>query len=151
MFATAGAVFFLHLGVQPVLSGSMRPAFGPGSLIVTRPIPTSAVHAGEVVMFRPPGETAAYAHRVVSVSGSAGHTIITTKGDANAAPDKWRAQLLGTHVPKVVWSVPWIGRAAVALHGSRLRVVVAVLAAIAMAVAVGQRLTAHRSHPVPTH
>jgi len=109
MIAGAVAVFSLHLSVRPVLSGSMRPDFAPGSAIVTRPIPTSQVHPGEIIVFSPPGSSAEDAHLVVSVSGPAAHPVITTKGAANRTADPWRLRLEARTVPQVVAKVPWIG------------------------------------------
>jgi hypothetical protein len=70
-----------------------------------------------IVLFVPPGEHSEFAHRITSVSGGPSHPIITTKGDANKAPDPWRAQLDSASVPEVVASVPWIGRVMVGMRG----------------------------------
>lgn len=107
--ALAASVFWLHIGIQPVLSGSMRPTYGPGWAIVTRPIPVSQVKPGDIVVFTPPGESAQFAHRVVKVSDGSTHPVITTKGDANPVPDPWHARLDSSSVPKVVGEVPWLG------------------------------------------
>jgi signal peptidase I len=107
--AGAVAVFSLHLSIRPVLSGSMRPTYAPGWAIVTRPTPTSQVRPGEIIVFTPPGSSAQYAHLVVSVSGPAGHPVITTKGDANRTADPWHLRLHGSTVPTVVAKVPWLG------------------------------------------
>jgi signal peptidase len=105
----AVAVFWFHLSARPVLSGSMRPRFAPGSVIVTRSLPVNQVRPGDIIMFTPPGWSASVAHRVVSVSGPADHPVISTKGDANPVKDPWHARLNGTTVPEVVASVPWLG------------------------------------------
>ena len=89
----------LHLAIQPVLSGSMRPTFSPGAVVITRSIPTSSIRPGDIILFVPPGDTSQYAHRVTSVSGPAGRPVITTKGDANPAPDGWHAQIVGRRSP----------------------------------------------------
>jgi signal peptidase I len=102
-------VFWFHLSARPVLSGSMRPTFAPGSVIVTRALPVSQVRAGDIIMFTPPGWNASVAHRVVAVSGPADHPVVSTKGDANPVKDPWHARLNGTTVPEVVASVPWLG------------------------------------------
>ena len=150
MLGAAAAIVLLHVGLQPVLSGSMRPAFGPGALLVTRSIPTAHVRPGQVIVFRPPGEASAYAHRVQSVTGVAQHPVITTKGDANAAPDAWHAEVLGTHVPEVITSVPWLGRAFVAFHGQQFRLLIAAFAGIALAWTAAQRVrVGARIHRVP--
>jgi len=105
----AVAVLWLHIGIRPVLSGSMRPTYAPGWAIVTRQIPLSAVRRGDIIVFTPPGSDAQFAHRVTSVSGPANDPIVTTKGDANPSPDAWHLRLEGTTVPEVVTEVPWLG------------------------------------------
>jgi signal peptidase I len=111
------AVFAFHLSVRPVLTGSMRPAYGPGALLITRPVPVRDLHKGMIVLFVPPGEHAEFAHRITSVSGTSSAPVITTKGDANEAPDPWHAQLTSTSVPQVVATVPWFGRFMVGIRG----------------------------------
>lgn len=120
--ACAVAVFWLHIGVRPVLSASMRPTYGPGWAIITRPIPVNQVRPGDIVVFTPPGESAEFAHRVMTVSGPSEHPVITTKGDANPAPDPWHARLDGSTVPEVVGEVPWVGYAIVDLKDQWARV-----------------------------
>lgn len=59
-----------------------------------------------------------FAHRITSVTGSPSHPVITTKGDANPAPDPWHAELTSATVPEVVASVPWAGRLLIGMRGS---------------------------------
>ena len=66
----AFAVVAFHIEVRPVLTGSMVPTYGPGSLLVTKPVPVTDLHKGMIVLFVPPGERAEFAHRITSVSGS---------------------------------------------------------------------------------
>ena len=113
----AVSVFTLHLGIRPVLTGSMRPDYGPGAVLLTRQIPTSSLRPGMIVLFVPPGEHAEYAHRITSVSGTADAPVITTKGDANKAADPWHARITASRVNEVVGSVPGIGRLLVLLRG----------------------------------
>ena len=103
------AVFWLHLGLRPVLSGSMRPTYGPGWAVVTRPLPVGQLRPGDIIVFRPPGSNVAFAHRVTSVSGPSGQPVVTTKGDANRYADPWRMRLESKTVPVVVAEVPWLG------------------------------------------
>ena len=110
-------VVTMHLELRPVLTGSMRPTYGPGALLVTRPVPVENLHKGMIVAFAPPGEHAEFAHRITSVTGPPSAPIITTKGDANPAADPWHAQLTTTTVPEVVATVPWVGRLMVGLRG----------------------------------
>lgn len=127
----------LHLGFRPVLTGSMRPTYGPGALLVTKQISVRSIHPGMIVVFTPPGEHAEFAHRITSVAGVPGRPIITTKGDANTAPDPWHAQLTSSSVPVVVVAVPWAGRLLVGLRGP-LQLVLIVLGGV-MAAGAGAR------------
>jgi signal peptidase I len=113
--------YVLHLGVSPVLTGSMRPSFAPGDAVVTRPVAVTRLHRGMVVVFVPPGHTDGYAHRIVSVSGSPSHPVLVTKGDANPAPDHWRVTLSSPTVPQVVGSVPKAGYVLASLREPRWR------------------------------
>jgi len=49
LFVAAGLLFFMHLSIQPVLTGSMRPTYGPGWAIVSRSIPITSVRLGMIV------------------------------------------------------------------------------------------------------
>jgi signal peptidase I len=110
-------VITLHLSLRPVLTGSMRPAYGPGAILVTKPVPVQDLRPGMIPVFIPPGEHAEFAHRITSVSGSPSDPIITTKGDANKAPDPWHAHIGSATVPVVVAAQPWLGRLMVGIRG----------------------------------
>jgi signal peptidase len=114
----AVAVLALHLGFRPVLTASMRPTYGPGALLVTKPVPVQSVRPGMIVVFTPPGEDVQFAHRITTVTGAHSHPVITTKGDANPAPDPWHAELTSATVPEVVATVPWVGRLLIGMRGS---------------------------------
>ncbi|MFC7850165.1 signal peptidase I [Arthrobacter sp. NPDC057388] len=107
--AVCVAAPLLHIGYSPVLTGSMRPAFAPGDLLVTAPKTVTELQPGDVAVFTPPGESAPYAHRVTALTGAPDHPVLTTKGDANPAPDHWRARLDQDQVPVVVTTVPYAG------------------------------------------
>ncbi len=115
--ALAFSVVVFRVEVRPVLTGSMTPTFGPGALLVTRPVPVADLRKGMIVLFVPPGEHAEFAHRITSLTGSRTDPVLTTKGDANLAPDPWHARLTSTSVPEVVATVPWVGRLLVGLRG----------------------------------
>jgi len=116
--AIAVTVITLHIGVRPVLTGSMQPDYGPGAVLVTRQVSTASLEPGMIVLFVPPGEHAQYAHRITTVHHTADGTIVTTKGDANRTADPWHARITATRVSQVVGSVPGIGRVLVALRGT---------------------------------
>ena len=80
--------------VETVLSGSMEPLFRPGDLLVVVPEPLTDVRPGQILSFHAPTpDHRVETHRVVRVIHPGAHPIIITKGDANSAPDPWRARL----------------------------------------------------------
>jgi signal peptidase len=116
MLIVAGGIVVLHLGVSPILTGSMTGTFDAGSIVITRMVPVQTIKPGDVLEFRPPGQLDSYAHRVQTVTAGTAGPVITTKGDANPTPDSWKAQLTGPTVRQVVFHVPQLGRVIVALH-----------------------------------
>ena len=93
-----------------VLTGSMTPAYPPGSLVVVRPVEPSEVRIGDVVTYQlRSGEPAVATHRVVGVGWSAdGERLLTTQGDANPLPDA--EPVRGVQLRGEVWySLPWVG------------------------------------------
>lgn len=90
-----------------VLSGSMEPAIGTGSVVVVqKALKTFSV--GDVITFKRSGGDPV-THRVVSVKTENGETFYETKGDANATPDASlvnHTNVLGS----VVWTVPHVGK-----------------------------------------
>jgi signal peptidase len=123
----------LHLNIRPVLTGSMRPTYGPGAVVVTEPVPVTELRPGMIVLFTPPGEHDQFAHRIVTVTGPRTTPIITTKGDANRYPDPWHAQLTSATVPRVVATVPFVGRLMVGLRGS-LQLLLIIIGGLTVAV-----------------
>lgn len=96
-----------------VLSGSMRPVFDPGDLIIDNPITreqAGRLVAGDIITFHINNSSASnlITHRIVAVnpqSGPNGQVTYETKGDANNTPDVTPVapeQIVGTyrgHVP----------------------------------------------------
>ena len=99
--------------VLPVLSGSMEPMISAGDLAVAAPKPTGSVRTGDVIVFHPPGEDHLVVHRVVSVVSAEGGPVIRTKGDDNAKPDRWNAELNGETAWEVRRVIPKLGHVAV--------------------------------------
>lgn len=121
LLAAAGllgiARFALHVDASPVLTGSMRPTFAPGDAVITRPVAVDRLRPGMVIEAVPPGESAPYAHRVISVRRQAGTVVVRTRGDANSAPDPWRDTFSQSTVPHVVGSAPKLGYVIEAVRG----------------------------------
>ncbi len=107
-----------HLQLEPALSGSMRPVFRPGDLVVAKQTSTSTLHVGEVIAFYPPGTTGSpVMHRIVTLTPTATGPKITTKGDANNVADPWGAVTLASpSTYRLVNVVPKLGFVSVWAH-----------------------------------
>ena len=124
VLGAALAVFVLlalvpHLGLyrpETVLSGSMKPHFSPGDMVLVTPEPSRDVRVGQVISLHiPVGDHHVQTHRVVEVLRGGEHPVIRTKGDANNARDAWTARLDGSTawqvrlvVPKLGWLIVWL-------------------------------------------
>lgn len=101
---------------ETVLSGSMRPTFAPGDLVVVTPEPIADVRVGQMISYHiPVADHHVQTHRVIAVERRGGQTFVRTKGDANNARDPWLARLNGTTawqvravVPKAGWGIVWL-------------------------------------------
>lgn len=105
------------VGATPytVLSGSMEPEFGPGSMVVVKPTPFEEIGMGDVITYQlRSGEPTVVTHRVVGVDSVNGERVLRTQGDANDAADAEPVQ--EPQVRGRVWySAPYIGHLSVAL------------------------------------
>jgi signal peptidase len=101
---------------ETVLSGSMKPYFSPGDIVVVTPEATRDVRAGQVISYHiPVGDHHVQSHRVIEVVRGGDHPLVRTKGDGNASPDPWTARLNGATawqvravVPKAGWAIVWL-------------------------------------------
>ena len=136
-------MLFLALAVLPrlglyrpvtVLSGSMRPTFAPGDMIVVRPEPVSAVRVGQVISYQvPTGARQVETHRVIRVLSGGAHPVVQTQGDANNAPDPWTAKLEGSTAWQLSAVVPKLGYLVNALRSHALRVTAIFIAPLLLA------------------
>jgi len=100
-----------------VLSGSMRPAFAPGDVVIVTAEPTRDVRAGQVITYAiPVGDHHVETHRVVRVVRGGDDPVVITKGDANSTADPWKAELSGPTVWRYRFRIPMLGHAIVALR-----------------------------------
>jgi signal peptidase len=118
--AFAAVVVFMGIGLLPrtgwyrvetVLSGSMRPDFAPGDMVVVTPESTSDVRVGQVISYAiPVGDHHVETHRIAKILQGGAHPVIRTKGDANNGVDPWIARLDGGTAWRVSATVPHAGR-----------------------------------------
>jgi signal peptidase len=134
------AVTFVGLGLLPrlgwyrpvtVLSGSMRPTFSPGDLIVVRPEPLRDVRVGQVISYSVPvGGHQVETHRVIRILHGGDHPVVQTQGDANNWKDPWTAKLQGTTAWRYSFKVPYAGYAISAFRSRALHLAAVVVAPV---------------------
>ena len=122
--------------VAPVLSGSMRPGFAVGGVVIAQRVPVSQLHVRDVVvMRRPDNPDERVVHRIVSLQPGRTGPVIQTQGDANPVRDPWRVSLRDDSAYRVRWSVPLVGYPALYLHRPDTRRHVMMLAGLLLLVA----------------
>jgi len=141
----------LHLGMSPVLTGSMRPPFAPGDAVITRMVPTSGLRPGDIAVVVPPGEHTPFAHRIRTVSETPKGLVVTTKGDANPAADAWRDLLTQSRVPVVVTHVPKFGYLLVAIREREWRALLIALLGLFITFLATRQILAAPSRPRLAH
>ncbi len=127
-----GVVAFAGLALGPrifgyhtatMLTGSMAGTIDPGDVIVSVPKPADEVAVGDILTFHAPvPDQHVETHRVIGVRHTAdGRTIVRTQGDANVAPDPWRATIQGDTVWETVRVIPEVGNVVRALRAPIVR------------------------------
>ena len=104
IFSSTGLLGF-QLSV--IASGSMRPTLDVGDIAVIVQIHPEKIRVGDIIQYWRQGDPAPIIHRVIEIYKVGGVTYITTKGDANTAPDK-PVMVTGT-VGKLVFTIPKLG------------------------------------------
>ncbi|GAB4004781.1 signal peptidase I [Nocardioides ultimimeridianus] len=132
--ALAVAVFVPRLaGATPytVLTGSMRPHYPPGTLVVVKPTDTDDLQTGDVATYQiTSGEPEVATHRILAVGVNlSGDRVFTFKGDANDAPDP--RPVLPVQIKGKLWyAVPYLGYLNNALSGGQRQIAVWVVSAL---------------------
>lgn len=114
-----------------ILTGSMRPTYPPGTMVVIRPALPDDIGTGTVITYQiAPGQPAVVTHRVIAVARHPdGDMRFQTKGDANNAVDeKW---VRPEQVRGALWyAVPYLGYGSQLLTGEQRRQGVMVIAVV---------------------
>lgn len=133
-----------------VLTGSMSPAYPPGTLVVTVPVESSDIRLGDVLTYQlRSGEAAVVTHRVAGLGvTTSGEQRFTLRGDANTVDD---APIKAEQVRGRLWyAVPYAGyvNTAVTGHykGLLLGLAVSGLSAYSLVMAVGAVKDRRRLH-----
>lgn len=131
--------------IRPILSGSMRPHFPIGGVLVTERVPTSSLRVGDVAVFHPPDDPAiTYMHRIVWLEHKGGSLLIRTKGDANPTVDPWTLRVKSPVSYEARYVLPYVGYAAVWVHSPGGRRDLVILAAGSFAVCIAALVFAGR-------
>jgi signal peptidase I len=99
------------LGLQAfsVMSGSMEPALKTGGTVLDERIRPLDARPGDVVTFNDPNDHGRLiTHRVRDVSVRGGDAHFVTKGDANAASERWKVPL-DERIGRVAFHMPYVG------------------------------------------
>jgi signal peptidase I len=104
-----------------VISGSMEPTLGTGSVVIDEVIRPIEARPGDILTFNDPHRKRLLTHRLRSMRVDGGNAYIVTQGDANHAPERWSIPLRG-EVGRVAYHVPKLGyaRELISRRGVRL-------------------------------
>lgn len=134
--------------VTPVLSGSMRPGFSVGGVVVSQREPLKDIAVRDVIVFQNPIQrTEQMIHRIIKLTRLPDGAIkIKTKGDNNPVPDPWTVVIRTRFVYRIRCSIPLLGYVAVAYQNHR-GILIAVAGLLLVLVAAGTWLgSASRKH-----
>ena len=114
----AAGPHLLGYRTMTMLTASMAPGIDPGDVVLTTPIDVTDVRTGMVISYHIPiDDHRLVTHRVLTVDTSPeGAVTVTTKGDANDAPDPWQATLQVDTAWQVTTVIPELGHAIEALR-----------------------------------
>ena len=112
-----------------VVSGSMEPTLGTGSVVIDEVISPLDARPGDIVTFQDPLRPRQLTHRLQKMRVEGDTAYMVTLGDANDAPERWTVQTDG-EIGRVVAHLPKLGyaRAALGTRHARLAVLGAVMA-----------------------
>lgn len=136
----AAAVVIPRLaGATPftVLTGSMRPDYPPGTLVVVKPVAFEDIGVGDVITYQlESGKATVVTHRVTAIAAQLdGEVVLTTQGDANNVSDPEAVEEVQVR-GRLWYSVPYLGHVNNALTGSQRQTAVLVVSATLVGYAV---------------
>jgi signal peptidase len=129
--AVAGAERFT------VLTGSMRPTYPPGTLVIVRPAEVDGLAIGNPITYQlESGRPDVVTHRIISVRHNAkGEASFITQGDANDNPDP--KPVRPEQIRGEVWySIPHLGYVNNWLSGQKRALTVAIVIAVLIGYAI---------------
>jgi len=138
--------------MAPILSGSMRPGFPVGGVVVAEREPMASLAVGDVILFQNPNQPSVeMVHRITQLQiGQSGQPVVKTKGDANSAADPWAVTLKGRTVYVAEFTLPLLGYLAVGTnHGVDLMIggVILLLVMVSIVLGMDRKPQEQRSRP----
>lgn len=100
-----------------------------GSVVFERAVPVSDLRVGDVITFRPPAGAdvdGLVTHRIVSIEPAG----IRTQGDAEPTRDPWLLRPQEPTLPRVAYTLPWVGYGYLVLFHPVSRLLLAVSAVL---------------------
>jgi signal peptidase len=97
-----------------VVSGSMEPTLGVGSVVIDEVISPLEARPGDIVTFKDPLRPRQLTHRLQKVRVEGDTVYMVTQGDANDVPERWTVQRDGqigrvvAHLPKLGYVRSWM-------------------------------------------
>jgi len=91
-----------------VTSGSMKPTFQVGDLLIVIKANPYELKVGDIIVFKVPWSSSLIVHRIVRVSYTDSGPIFYTKGDANPVPDPSYRSAKDIY-GKVIFRIPYLG------------------------------------------
>lgn len=146
--AVAGLALAVLTGawqLRPIVSGSMEPSLGTGSVAVAQRVPTTDLAVGDVLLFQRPDLPQEVVHRVVSLKSGPAGLVVTTKGDANDTADPWTLSMSGDQTYVVRADVPWLGHLAIWLQDLRTPATLMAAGAVALIAVAGVAVRSARA------
>ena len=120
----AGAIVvpsLLGMKALTVISGSMEPTLGVGSLVLDERIAPLDARPGDIVSFPDPTRGGTLVtHRVRRVRAEGATAFFVTKGDANNASERWSVPTKG-EIGRVAYHVPKVGYVRAFITGRNAR------------------------------
>ena len=122
---------------------SMEPHIHRGSLVFDEVVPVNDLRVGDVVTYVPPGLTKPLSHRIISRRAIHGTLVFRTKGDNNPVADPARFTFNEPTQARVRFAIPYAGWVYIALADHALRIWLAVVPALLLALWAALRVWRH--------
>jgi signal peptidase I len=138
-----GLVLLVRLaGYRPLIdySNSMRPVINAGDVLISHGAPAQSIRPGDIVSFSDRAlQGRLVTHRVLAIHAEHQRLYFLTRGDDNAAPERWSVARTGS-VAKVDLRIPAVGWAAAWLNSGLARTTTLSLLALVLGAALLRRI-----------